>query len=122
MCIRDRSQIKCTEVLHSALTIKWIQQLTAELYSRSWRTPNTNSHMKQVLNFRLLIMKTGKKINLKTGINGANYAMYPPMAKPYKPIHEWNHLFLVVDGNFVTQMLNDVVVVRYEKNCLLYTS
>lgn len=49
-------------------------------------------------------------------INGANYAMYPPMAKPYKPIGEWNHLFLVVDGNFVTQMLNDVVVVKYEKN------
>jgi hypothetical protein len=48
--------------------------------------------------------------------NGANYAMYPPMAKPYKPIGEWNHLFLVVDGNFVTQMLNDVVVVKYEKN------
>ena len=49
-------------------------------------------------------------------INGANYAMYPPMAKPYKPLGEWNHLFLVVDGNFVTQMLNDVVVVKYEKN------
>jgi Domain of Unknown Function (DUF1080) len=49
-------------------------------------------------------------------INGANYAMYPPMAKPYKAVGEWNHLFLVVDGNFVTQILNDVVVVKYEKN------
>lgn len=49
-------------------------------------------------------------------INGANYAMYPPKARPYKSIGEWNHLFLVVDGNFVTQMLNDVVVVQYEKN------
>jgi hypothetical protein len=49
-------------------------------------------------------------------INGANYAMYPPMAKPYKPVGEWNHLFLVVDGNFVTQMLNGVVIVKYEKN------
>lgn len=49
-------------------------------------------------------------------INGANYAMYPPMAKPYKPVGEWNHLFLVVDGNFVTQILNDVVVVKYEKS------
>ena len=49
-------------------------------------------------------------------INGANYAMYPPMAKPYKPVGEWNHLFLVVDGNNVTQILNDVVVVKYEKN------
>jgi hypothetical protein len=49
-------------------------------------------------------------------INGANYAMYPPLAKPYKPVGEWNHLFLVVDGNSVTQMLNDVIVVKYEKN------
>jgi hypothetical protein len=49
-------------------------------------------------------------------INGANYAMYPPIDKPYKPVGEWNHLFLVVDGNYVTQMLNDVVVVKYEKN------
>jgi hypothetical protein len=49
-------------------------------------------------------------------INGANYAMYPPLARPYKPVGEWNHLFLVIDGNYVTQMLNDVVVVKYEKN------
>lgn len=49
-------------------------------------------------------------------INGANYAMYPPIAKPYKQLGEWNRLFLVVDGNFVTQVLNDVVVVKYEKN------
>jgi hypothetical protein len=49
-------------------------------------------------------------------INGANYAMYPPMAKPYKPVGEWNNLFLVVDGNFVTQILNGVVIVKYEKN------
>ncbi len=49
-------------------------------------------------------------------INGANYAMYPPVAKPYKPLGEWNHLLLVVDGNQVTQLLNGVVVVKYEKN------
>jgi hypothetical protein len=49
-------------------------------------------------------------------INGANYAMYPPMAKPFKAVGEWNHLFLVVNGNFVTQILNGVVVVQYEKN------
>jgi hypothetical protein len=49
-------------------------------------------------------------------INGANYAMYPPIAKPYKPIGEWNQLFLVVDGNKVTQMLNGVLIVTYEKN------
>ena len=49
-------------------------------------------------------------------INGANYAMYPPMAKPYKPVGEWNQLFLFVKGNNVTQILNGVVVVTYIKN------
>jgi hypothetical protein len=49
-------------------------------------------------------------------INGANYAMYPPMVHPYKPLGEWNQLFLVVKGNSVTQILNGEVVVRYEKN------
>lgn len=48
-------------------------------------------------------------------INGANYAMYPPMVKPYKPVGEWNHLLLVVDGNNVTQVLNGEIVVKYEK-------
>jgi hypothetical protein len=49
-------------------------------------------------------------------VNGANYAMYPPIAQPYKPLGEWNQLFLVVKGNSVTQILNGVVVVKYEKN------
>ena len=49
-------------------------------------------------------------------INGANYAMYPPMRKPFKPVGEWNQLFLVVNGNEVTQILNGEVVVKYEKN------
>jgi hypothetical protein len=49
-------------------------------------------------------------------INGANYAMYPPLVKPYKPVGEWNQLFLVVNGNSVTQILNGEVVVKYEKN------
>lgn len=49
-------------------------------------------------------------------INGANYAMYPPMVKPYKPLGEWNHLLLVVQGNDVTQVLNGEIVVHYVKN------
>ena len=49
-------------------------------------------------------------------ISGANYAIYPPMSKPSKPVGEWNHLLLVVDGNNVTQILNGVVVVKYIKN------
>jgi len=48
-------------------------------------------------------------------INGANYAMYPPKAEPNNPVGEWNRLFLVVNGNHVTQMINGVKVVSYEK-------
>jgi len=48
-------------------------------------------------------------------INGANYAMYTPMVKPYRPVGEWNQLMLVVDGNKVTQILNGEVIVVYEK-------
>lgn len=48
-------------------------------------------------------------------INGANYAMYPPMVKPYKPVGEWNHLMIVVNGNNVTQILNDSIIVKYVK-------
>lgn len=49
-------------------------------------------------------------------INGANYAMYPPKVKPYKPVGEWNHLFLMVKGNEVTQILNGEIIVTYVKN------
>ncbi len=48
-------------------------------------------------------------------ICGANYAMYPPKTKPFKPVGEWNHVLLVVNGNHVTQILNGEVVVEYEK-------
>jgi 3-keto-disaccharide hydrolase len=48
-------------------------------------------------------------------INGANYAMYPPIAKPAKSLGDWNQLMLVVKGNMVTQIINGVVVVKYEK-------
>ncbi|MDR1722741.1 MAG: DUF1080 domain-containing protein [Tannerella sp.] len=48
-------------------------------------------------------------------IHGANYAMYPPKAKPYKPYGEWNRLLLVVDGNHVTQLINGVETASYEK-------
>lgn len=48
-------------------------------------------------------------------ICGANYAMYPPKAKPYKNLGEWNRVLLVVNKNKVTQILNGQVVVEYEK-------
>jgi hypothetical protein len=48
-------------------------------------------------------------------IHGSTYAMYPPKAKPYHPAGEWNRLLLVVDGNKVTQIINGVETVSYEK-------
>ena len=48
-------------------------------------------------------------------ILGANYAMYPPVARPYKAVGEWGHALLVVDGRHVTQLLNGQLVVEYEK-------
>ena len=49
-------------------------------------------------------------------LSGANYAMYPPKVKPYKPVGEWNQVLLVVDGNNVKHYLNGKLVVEYEKH------
>lgn len=48
-------------------------------------------------------------------IGGANYAMHPPMVKPYKPVGEWNQALIVVDGNDVTFIMNGEVTVKYTK-------
>ena len=48
-------------------------------------------------------------------ICGANYAMNPPLVKPYKPVGEWNQAMIVVNGNEVTFILNGQVTVKYEK-------
>lgn len=48
-------------------------------------------------------------------VTGANYAMHPPMVKPYKPVGDWNQAFLLVDGNKVTHMLNGKLIVQFEK-------
>lgn len=48
-------------------------------------------------------------------INGANYTMYPPAERSFKPIGEWNQLMLVVNGNEVTHILNGKVIVQYTK-------
>jgi hypothetical protein len=47
--------------------------------------------------------------------NGANYAMYPPRAIVHNPVGEWNRLMIVVKDHHVTQILNGVVIVEYEK-------
>lgn len=46
---------------------------------------------------------------------GANYAMYPPKVKPVKPVGEWNHAFIVVNGNHVWHFLNGELTAEYEK-------
>jgi len=49
-------------------------------------------------------------------ICGANYAMNPPMVRPYKKAGEWNQAMIVVEGNNVTFILNGKVTVNYIKN------
>ncbi len=48
-------------------------------------------------------------------ICGANYAMYPPLVKKYKPVGEWNEVLLIAEGNKVTHFLNGNKLVEYEK-------
>ena len=47
--------------------------------------------------------------------NACNYEMYVAQGDFNKPIGEWNHAVLVVDGNKVSQYLNGVKTVEYEK-------
>ena len=47
--------------------------------------------------------------------NACNYEMYIAEGDFDKPIGEWNQALLIVDGNKVTQYLNGVKVVEYEK-------
>ena len=49
-------------------------------------------------------------------ISGANYAMYSPKVKPFKPVGEWNQVLLVVEGNNVKHYLNGKLVVAYKKH------
>lgn len=45
---------------------------------------------------------------------GADYALYPAPRGVVKPVGEWNHVRLVVNGNHVEHWLNGVKVVEYE--------
>jgi len=52
-------------------------------------------------------------------ICGANYAMHAPEVEAFKTVGEWNQMMLVVDGNFVTHVLNGEIIVEYEKYSIL---
>ncbi len=45
---------------------------------------------------------------------GSDYALYPAPRGVVKPVGEWNHVRLVVNGNHVEHWLNGVKVVEYE--------
>jgi hypothetical protein len=45
---------------------------------------------------------------------GANYALHAPARDMTRPVGEWNHVRLVVDGNHVEHWLNGEKVVEYE--------
>lgn len=65
--------------------------------------------------FQIIDQSNWKDKLEKWQVMGANYAMYPPKSFPAKPVGQWNHLMLVVNGNHVTQILNGVIVVEYDK-------
>ena len=48
--------------------------------------------------------------------NASCYEMYVAKSNPIKPLDEWNSAMIIVDGNNVTQVFNDVVVVEYVKH------
>jgi len=45
---------------------------------------------------------------------GANYALHAPCEDVTKPIGEWNHIKLVVDGPHVEHWMNDTKLLAYE--------
>lgn len=49
-----------------------------------------------------------------TQMSGANYDLHPPGEAKAKPVGEWNHMRLLVDGPHVEHWLNGVKAVEYE--------
>lgn len=47
---------------------------------------------------------------------GALYDLIAPVNKHLRPVGEWNHVMIVVDGNHVEYWLNSYKVVQYELN------
>lgn len=58
------------------------------------------------------------KPDQKAGLQslGANYGMYVAKPFPVKETGEWNNIMLIVDGDHITQILNGVIVVEFDRN------
>jgi hypothetical protein len=48
------------------------------------------------------------------GATGANYALHAPVRDVRRPLGEWNHVRLVVNGNHVEHWMNGVKLLEYE--------
>ncbi|UCF38155.1 MAG: DUF1080 domain-containing protein [Acidobacteriota bacterium] len=49
-----------------------------------------------------------------TQLSGANYDLHPPTKDMVKPVGEWNHMLLIVNGPHVEHWFNEEKVVEYE--------
>lgn len=47
--------------------------------------------------------------------NGADYAMHPPLVKSAKPVGQWNHARIVVNGTHVENWLNGRMTAGFER-------
>ena len=45
---------------------------------------------------------------------GGNYALHPPVRDVTRPLGEWNHVRLIVNGNHVEHWMNGVKLLEYE--------
>lgn len=62
---------------------------------------------------QIMDYKPGQQAGLQS--LGANYGMYVAKPFPVKETGEWNSLMLIVDGDHVTQIINGVVIVEFDR-------
>jgi hypothetical protein len=82
----------------------------SEKYPDSW---NTAPEVQLLDDFGYEKLNDGYVINIKQ-MTGANYDMHAPSFYYAKPVGEWNHLALKVQGSHVEHWLNSRKIVEYE--------
>jgi hypothetical protein len=63
---------------------------------------------------QIMDLKPDQKAGLQS--LGANYGMYVAKPFPVKQTGEWNNLMLIVDGDHITQIMNGVIAVEFDRN------